>query len=272
MPSKTKRKRVLTDLEDDSYSGETSDTEFSSRSERRKRRAANGMSNAATSSTRAPENKAQKRNLTDSEGTSNSGGTSDPDSCFKGRKRKRKTANVTSIATTSSRAPETESSQIVGFVSVEELDKFAQQMGLKKLTLDDLYNYDNLNDAYVGGQVLSQFSTGYGHLGIFIQDESPSQPSQSKHLMITVNDPLAEEMPSLGFDAKLFIHKADIMVDDTSAYSQDHGKCLVVTGKEARLWIVHKDVRDPMFFSRTSCGKRWWKRTKKRREKMQSKW
>lgn len=214
--------------------------------------------------------------------TDTGGGSSDPsDSDYSpsGGRSKKKAAGSACTTTTSegsvgSLHQQLDTPQIMGFVSEQELAKFARGMGLKRLMLTDLYQQNDLSTSYCGGQVISHFSSSYsqGHdLGVFIQDESTTQGSQSKHLMVTISEDLAEGVPSLGSDAKLFVHKA-LVKDDPQAFSQDHGKCLLVEGNEAKVWIVHRNVREPMFFSRTSCGKKWWRKTKTRREKIKSKW
>ena len=237
------------------------------------RKRASGVSKTSTASSRKsnfPEDEVAKPKFTESEEV---GGvnTSSPEHSRKGR-RKEATVTPSSIATASSSwAPVKLPPQLMGFVCERDMDKYAQEMGLKKLTLEDLCSHSNLNNSYVGGQVLSHFSRNYGHFGIYVQDESAAQPSQSKHLLINFEVPLAMQLPSLSSDAKVFVHRACVTEDERTC-SQDHNKCLLVSGQEARVWIVHKDVNDPVFFSRAPCGKRWWKRSKKTRERLQAKW
>jgi len=283
MPSRTEKRKVLTDSEGESGGGEASESEINprdenrkrNRGENRKRKRANGVPKSSTASSKRPnsteDDVAKQQSLAESKEV---GGVDSRENGTKERKGKRKEPTVTppSVATTSSSwAPVKLPPQLVGFVSERDMDKHAQEQGLKKLTLEDLCNHSNLNDSYVGGQVLSSFSVSYGHLGIYVQDESASQPSQSKHLLINFEAPLATQLPSLGSDAKVFVHRASV-AEDEGSYSQDHSKCLLVSGTEASVWIVHKDVNNPVFFSRTSCGKRWWKRNMKTRERLQSKW
>ena len=172
--------------------------------------------------------------------------------------------------------------QVVGFASEQELSKYARGIGLTRLSLTDLYQQSNLDTSYCGGQVIGHFSNSYsqGHeLGVFIEDESATEGSQSEHLVVTISDELAEGMPRLSSDAMMFVHKAIVKdsdgqtcSQDPQAFSQDHGKCLWVGGSEARVWIVHKDVHRLMQSTQRSCRKRWWKKTKERREKIKSKW
>ena len=209
--------------------------------------------------------KTRKNFLSDNE----SGGPSDSDS-QRTRVGKRSTSKDANEKTN----PFQPDKQIIGFVSEQELEKYALAKGIKKIMLIDLYQQNDLSDCYVGGQVIGHYATPYsqGHeLCIFIHDESISSASQFKHLTVTISERLAEKIPSLGEDSKLFLYKA-LVRDDSRNFSQDFGKCLLVDNDEAQVWIVHKNVCDPYFFSLTSCGKKWWKKTKQRREKMKSMW
>lgn len=164
--------------------------------------------------------------------------------------------------------------QIKGFISQQELAKYAISLGLKRVMLADLHQQSDLQKGYIGGQVMGHCSLplSQGHdLNIFIQDESTTEGSQSKHLKVTICQEVAEKMPVLRDDAKLFLYKPLVREDDIEV-SQDHGKCLLVDKKETKVWIVHKDARKPSFFSEKSCGKKWWGRTKKRREKIKAMW
>ena len=164
--------------------------------------------------------------------------------------------------------------QIQGFISQQELAKHAISLGLKRVMLADLHQQSDLNGGYTGGQVMGHCSLplSQGHdLNIFIQDESTTEGSQSKHLKVTICEELAEKMPVLRDDAKLFLYNPLVKEDDIEV-SQDHGKCLLVNSAETKIWIVHKDVRKPSFFSEKSCGKKWWGKTRKRREKIQAMW
>lgn len=197
-----------------------------------------------------------------------------------GRKnRKKPAASVGKVTTTSPEGSDKSLQeqpgrpQVMGFVSEQELSKFAHDMGLKRLMLIDLFQQSDLDNSYCGGQIISYCSASYsqGHdLSVFIQDESTTQASQSKQLLVTISEELAEGM-SLRSDAKIFVHNA-LVTDDPQAVSQDHSKCLLVNGSDARVWIVHKDVHNPVFFSHASCGKKWWRKTKQRRERIKSKW
>lgn len=160
--------------------------------------------------------------------------------------------------------------QIQGFTSQQELAKHAISLGLKRVLLADLHQQSDLEGGYVGGQVMGHCSFSPHDLHIFIQDESTTEGSQSKHLRIMIEGQLTEMMPVLRDDAKLFLYRPEVK-DDTIEVSQDHGKCLVV-GADTLVWIVHKDVQKPHFFSDKSCSKKWWGRTRKRRKKMQAMW
>lgn len=265
MPSKTKRKRVVTDSEEES--DETSKGELGSGTNRRKRKLGNGMSHAATNS-KAAGVRSSKRNMADSRDIDY-----EKESDVKSKRRKKKVVDAASKATSDPIPDEEEepSPRLRGFVTEEEMDTYARNLRLKRLSLDDLNHCNSLNDCYTGGQVLSHCSTSYGNLDIFVQDETAPELSQSKHLKISFSDPLAASIPSLDGNAKLFVHKASIEIEKTD-FSQDHTKCLVVEDSESKVWIVHKDIRNPTFFSRTSCGKNWWKRTSQRRKKLQCKW
>lgn len=164
--------------------------------------------------------------------------------------------------------------QIRGFISQQELAKHAISLGLKRVMLADLHQQSDLIGGYTGGQVMGHCSLplSQGHdLNIFIQDESTTEGSQSKHLKVMICEALAEKMPVLRDNAKLFLYKP-LVKDDAIEVSQDHGKCLLVDSAEASIWIVHKDAHKPSFFSEKSCGKKWWGRTRKRREKVQAMW
>lgn len=164
--------------------------------------------------------------------------------------------------------------QIKGFVSQQELMKHARAMGIKRVMLADLQQQSDLDNKFVGGQVMGHYSLSYsqGHeLSIFIQDESTTQGSQHKHLRVTICEELAEYIPVLRDDAKLFLYKA-LVKDDSHDFSQDHGKCLNVDKPDAQIWIVHRDVRKPHFFSQASCKKKWWNKTKQKREAMKLEW
>ena len=195
-----------------------------------------------------------------------------------GRRRKKKgddsVHNLTVTTSAGCLQQHPDKSQVMGFVSEQELSKYAHNMGLKRLMLTELEQQSDLDSKYCGGQIISYFSSSYSQgndLSVFIHDESTTQASQAKHLMVTISEELAEGM-SLRSDAKLFVHNA-LVKDDPQSVSQDHGKCLLVCGSEDRVWIVHKAIHDTMFFSRTSsCGKRWWRKTKQRRERTKSKW
>ena len=183
---------------------------------------------------------------------------------------------TTTISTTQAQGPDFHprpEEHIQGFTSQQELAKHAISLGLKRVLLADLHQQSDLQNGYIGGQVMGHCSLplSQGHdLNIFIQDESTTEGSQSKHLRVTIQDQLAEKLPVLREDAKLFLYRPEVK-DDAIEVSQDHGKCLVV-GTETLVWIVHRDVRKPHFFSEKSCGKKWWGRTKKRRKKMQAMW
>lgn len=164
--------------------------------------------------------------------------------------------------------------QISGFASQQELAKHARSLGLKRLMLANLDQQSDLDKAYVGGEIVAHCSLPFsqGHdLSVFIQDNSIAQGSHVRHLRVTVREELAAKMPILRDDAKLFVYKA-LVQDETVNFSQDHGKCLLMEGPEAQVWIVHRDVNKPNFFSETSCGKKWWMKTKQKREKVQSLW
>ena len=163
--------------------------------------------------------------------------------------------------------------QIKGFLSQQELAKYARTLGLKRVMLADLQQQSDLENRYVGGQVMGHYSLSFsqGHdLAIFIQDKTTTHGSQPKHLKVTICNELAENMPTLREDAKLFLYKA-VVKEDSRDFSQDHGKCLLVESPDAQVWIVHRDVQKPYFFTET-CGKKWWSRTKKKREQMKSMW
>lgn len=245
------------------------------------------------------------KNVPDTDSASASGGPSDSDARKGGRKRKRVGKSAASAPGGSSRGafvPSTASSlqqahssksevgdrgsgqedggggggadpQIQGFVSQQELARYARSLKLKRIMLADLREQSDLEKAYVGGQVMGHYSKSYsqGHdLNIFIQDESTTQGSQPKHLKVSICGELAGKMPALRDDAKLFVCNA-VVKEDSCDFSQDHGKCLLMEGAEARVWIVHKDVQKDHFFSET-CGKRWWSKTKQNREKIQMMW
>lgn len=164
--------------------------------------------------------------------------------------------------------------QIMGFVSQQELAKHARALDIKRVMLADLKEQSDLDRGYVGGQVLGHHFKSYSQshdLVVFIQDESTTQGSQPKHLMVTISDGLASDMPALIDGAKLFLHKA-MVKDDSCEFSQDHGKCLLVGGEDVRVWIVHRDARRPDFFKSSTCGKKWWAKTKQTREKIKSMW
>lgn len=172
--------------------------------------------------------------------------------------------------------PDLDQQQVTGFVSQQELAKHARTLGLKRVMLADLQNQSDLDKGYVGGQVMAHCSLPYsqGHdLTVFIQDESTTEGSQPKHLRVTVCHELAEKVPTLRDDVKLFLYRAVVNdEDDTCDFSQDHGKRLLMGGTDAQVWIVHKDARKPHFFAETSCGKKWWTRTKQKREKIRAMW
>ena len=198
-----------------------------------------------------------------------SGGSSDVQS---GRTRKIPAGSTT--AGKQKEGMEHTDKQISGFVSEQELAKYARTLGLKRIMLADLKQQSDLNGSYVGGQVMSHCSSSYsqGHeLSIFIQDESTTRASQFKHLRINICREVAEKIPTLRDDAKIFLHKA-VVVEDSCDFSQDLGKCLLVKEDDTQVWIVHKDAHDPLFLSHTSCGKKWWKKTKQMRDKIKSKW
>lgn len=170
---------------------------------------------------------------------------------------------------------DTETSQpIMGFVSQQELAKYARGLNIKRVMLANLREQSDLDGAYVGGQVIGHYSKSYsqGHdVNVFIQDESTTEGSQHKHLLVTFTDRLADEMPALRDDIKLFLYNAVVREDSSSDFSQDHGKCLLMDRDDAQVWIVHKDVRKEGFF-RKSFGKKWWAKTKQNREKMKAMW
>ena len=179
-----------------------------------------------------------------------------------GRSRKRKRAdsvhNLT--VTTSARCLQQhpDKPQAMGFVSEQELSKYAHNMGLKRLMLTELEQQSDLDPKCCGGQIISYFSLSYSQshdLSVFIHDESTIQASQAKQLMVTISKELAEGM-NLRSDAKLFVHNA-LVKDDPQSVSQDHAKCLLVCGSEARIWIVHNDIHDTMFsLTHRRVGKR----------------
>ncbi len=179
-------------------------------------------------------------------------------------------SSSSSTTTTQDNQPE---QQIKGFISQQELAKHAITLGLKRVMLADLHQQSDLTGGYIGGQVMGHCSLplNQGHdLHVFIQDESTTEGSQSKHLKVIIRDELAEKMPILD-DAKLFLYKPMVQ-DDAIEVSQDHGKSLLVNGTKTHIWIVHKNARKPSFFSEKSCGRKWWGRTKRRREKIQAMW
>jgi hypothetical protein len=165
--------------------------------------------------------------------------------------------------------------QVLGFVSQQELAKYARGLKIKRVMLADLKEQSDLDGGYIGGQVMGHFFKSYsqGHdLAVFIQDESTTQGSQHKHLMVSITDGLASEMPTLRDDAKLFLYNA-VVKEDSSDFSQDHGKCLVMDRPDAQVWIVHKDVKKEEFFKRSgTCGKKWWAKTKQNRENIRAMW
>lgn len=164
--------------------------------------------------------------------------------------------------------------QIMGFVSQQELAKYARGLHIKRVMLADLKEQSDLDRGYVGGQVMGHYSKSYsqGHdLTVFIQDESTTLGSQHKHLMVTITDRLASEMPTLRDDAKLFLYNA-VVKEDSCDFSQDHGKCLLMDRADAQIWIVHRDVNKEDFFKTSTCGKKWWTKTKQSREKIKTMW
>ncbi len=228
-----------------------------------------------------PPKKKKKKNIVSDDTDSQSGGPSDSDA-QKGRVRKKATG-VSQLTTQQQQQQQQQqhvagkdqsSEQVMAFVSEQELAKYARPLGIRRLMLADLCQQSDLEGRYVGGQVISTCSMPYsqGHdLSIFIQDESTTHNSQYKHLKVTISDKIGENMPSLRDDAKLFLHKAEVVDNATNDFSQDHAKCLVVDGEEVRVWIVHRDARESRFFTQTSCGKKWWKKTKKKRVEMELK-
>lgn len=218
--------------------------------------------------------KKKRKGLKNVPSDGDSGGPSDSDSA----KRQREAAGTPlppPPPTTTTQDRQKPRQQIKGFVSQQELAKHAITLGLKRVMLADLHQQSDLTGGYIGGQVMGHCSTpsasGQGHdLHVFIQDESTTEGSQSKHLKVIICNDMAEKMPVLD-DAKLFLYKPTVQ-DDIIEVSQDHGKSLLVDGIETHVWIVHKNVRKPSFFSEKSCGKKWWGRTKKRREKIQAMW
>lgn len=208
-------------------------------------------------------------------------GDTDSDSAsHKGRKKAVATSSSPPPATTAQQEFEhldgtTEvSHQVMGFVSLQELAKYTRGLNIKRVMLADLKEQCDLDRGYVGGQVMGHFSKSYsqGHdLTVFIQDESTTQGSQHKHLMVTIVDVLASEMPNLKDDAKLFLYNA-VVKEDSCDFSQDHGKCLLMDRADARVWIVHRDINKEDFFKSNTCGKKWWAKTKQSREKIRAMW
>ena len=187
-----------------------------------------------------------------------------------------KKAVVGSSATaTAQEEDDTEAPQpVMGFVSQQELAKYARGLNIKRVMLADLGEQSDLDGGYVGGQVIGHYSKSYsqGHdVNVFIQDESTTEGSQHKHLLVTFTERLANEMPALRDDIKLFLYNAVVKEDSSTDFSQDHGKCLLMDRDDAQVWIVHRDVRKEGFF-RKSFGKKWWAKTKQNREKIKAMW
>ena len=180
-----------------------------------------------------------------------------------------------SATTTAQEEDDTEAPQpVMGFVSQQELAKYARGLNIKRVMLADLGEQSDLDGGYVGGQVIGHYSKSYsqGHdVNVFIQDESTTEGSQHKHLLVTFTERLANEMPALRDDIKLFLYNAVVKEDSSTDFSQDHGKCLLMDRDDAQVWIVHRDVRKEGFF-RKSFGKKWWAKTKQNREKIKAMW
>jgi len=166
------------------------------------------------------------------------------------------------------------SDRVKGFPSQQALARHASSLGIKRVMLADLQQQSDLDEGFVGGAVMAHCSLPYsqGHdLAVFVQDESTSQSTQTKHLRVTISAGLAECMPVLRDNVKIFLYRAEVR-DETGDLSQDHGKCLFVEGPDAEVWVVHRDVSKPGFFSEKSCGRKWWTRTKEMRDKMKALW
>lgn len=202
-------------------------------------------------------------------------GASEPSAHPRGRKPKKRSKKNKSSVVQQQQActtvPDQDTQIVSGFVSMEELERHADSLGIRRILLANLCQDTDLDTAYVGGKVMAHYSQGKDELGFFIQDESTTDGSQPKHLRVSISREIAEKVPKVGDDARLFFHKVTAQDEERLEFSQDHKKFLLVSGTEARIWIVHKDVQDPKFFSLTSsCGKRWWERTRKKREVFQS--
>ena len=160
-----------------------------------------------------------------------------------------------------------EDKQVQGFLSIKDLEQYAEGLQLRRVTLRDLNNQRDLETGYVGGWVLAQHAYPYsqGHnVDVFIRDESTSDVNENaKHLMVTIDGKIVEEMPTLlSNEFMLFLHKARVE-DENVAFSQDHHKRLVVEGPAPRVWIIHRHANKQGFFQQKTCKPKWFKRQKK---------
>ena len=161
----------------------------------------------------------------------------------------------------------TNAKQVMYFSSVSELSEYAETLNVKRIMLSDLQDQSDLESCYVGGNVISQldFSSSQSDFtNIFIQDESTSENSSNfKNLLVEIDMDIvrAYKIPPLIKNHKIFVHKANL-TDDVVELSQDIGKRIVVSGTEARVWVVHEHAHTDKFFQ-TTFGKKFWKKRKK---------
>ena len=160
-------------------------------------------------------------------------------------------------------------SQIKAFRTEAELISYASGLKLTRTLIKDLNAQSEINEWYVGGWVVGSYASSYsqGHiLSIFVRDESTSDHLEdAKQLMICIDGNIAEELPSmLSSEYKLFIHRGKVS-PHIPQYSQDLSNCLLVSGEEPRVWIVHKNANKDGFLQQRSCKSAWYEKQKRRR-------
>ena len=161
------------------------------------------------------------------------------------------------------------SPQIKAFKTEDQLNSHALALKLTRIMIKDLEAQSDLSKGYVGGWVVGSYASSYsqGHvLSIFVRDESTSDRLQdAKQLMICIDGNIGEELPSMmSSEYKLFIHQGKIS-PHIPQYSQDLSKCLLVSGDEPKLWIVHKNANKEGFLQQRACKSGWYQKQKRRR-------
>ena len=138
------------------------------------------------------------------------------------------------------------SRQVIAFTSEEELQPLVDYLGVRKVALAEISPGLNLENAYVGGEVVADSRVDFSEGAIEMVICDDSMQSLDKHITCYLRGEITTLLPRdclSNSKSKIYFNRVSVgrMFME---YSQDFERCINIQedDREARIWIVHQNA------------------------------